>query len=313
MMTEQTQTTTGETSAATEPLDVGAEELLDTAGSREATGSTVSSPPLHGSADDHREPLTHRLRLNRIPTKLWRGAISFSVFFLAWALAAAYVDRSIILVGPIDSIQALIDVARTGELWRHAQVSFREFAIGFMVGSAIGIPLGLLTGTMPKVKEFLDPILNGLYATPLIALAPLFIIWFGIGETKTIVLVIILVFLPVAVNTDVGIRSTDPVLLEAARSFGANRRQRFTKVQLPWSLSFIVTGLRLGVGRGLIGVVVGELFGSRAGLGFMILQASQVFNTALVLGGVLLFAVIGVTMVLIMEWIERRVAPWRHR
>ena len=214
--------------------------------------------------DDDDYSLGDRIRAMRVPSSVWRGTISIGIVLLLWHLAAAYlVERDLILVGPIDAVQAMIDTWQSGELWRHMKVSGKEFGMGFGIGSAIGVPLGLVLGTLPKMKEYLDPILNGLYATPLIALAPLFILWFGIGEKKTIVLIIILVSLPVAVNTDVGIRSTDQVLLEAARSFGANRFRRFTMVQLPWSLSFIVTGLRLGVGRGLIGVVVGELFGSR--------------------------------------------------
>jgi NitT/TauT family transport system permease protein len=210
-------------------------------------------------------------------------------------------------------MQALGSLWATGELQMHIGVSAREFAIGFGIAVLIGIPIGLVLGTSEAIKQYVDPLMNGLFATPLIALAPLFILWFGIGETKTIVLVFILCILPVIINTDTGVRSTDGQLLEAARSFGANRIQRFAYVQIPWALSFILTGIRLGIGRGLIGVVAGELFGSRAGMGYLILTSSQLFNTAIVLGGVLVFAVTGVVLIYVTEVIGRRIAPWRYR
>jgi ABC-type nitrate/sulfonate/bicarbonate transport system permease component len=191
-------------------------------------------------------------------------------------------------------------------------VSAREFLQGFVAGVVVGIPLGLILGSSRRVREYVDPIINAAYATPIIALAPLFILWFGIGERKTVVLVFLLVVLPVIVNTDLGIRSTEPHLIEAGKAFGTSKWQRFTMVQLPWSLSFIVSGLRLAIGRGLIGVVAGELFGSSKGLGYMIYNASQVFDTGAVLGGVAIFAFVGVALVMIMEWVERRIAPWRE-
>jgi NitT/TauT family transport system permease protein len=156
-------------------------------------------------------------------------------------------------------------------------------------------------------------LITGLYSTPLIALAPLFILWFGVGEKKTMVLVFLLVFLPVAINTDVGVRSTDPDLIQAARSFGASRLHLFTKVRLPSSLPLMMAGMRIGLARGLIGVVVGEFFGSQEGLGYRIFNSAQYFDTSAVLGGTVLFAAAGIVLVAAMERLERWVAPWRQR
>ena len=151
-----------------------------------------------------------------------------------------------------------------------------------------------------------------LYSTPTIALAPLFILWFGIGLRAQVAVVFLVVVFPVLINTFVGLTSTDPTLLEVAHSFGADRWQVFAKVRFPAAVPFVVAGLRMGVARGLVGVVAAELFGSQAGVGHMILIAAQTFDTAALFGGVLIFALGGVVAVELVKWLERRVAPWRH-
>jgi NitT/TauT family transport system permease protein len=251
--------------------------------------------------------------LQRLAPKKNRAILAVLGFFVVWQLVADYiVDDKLFLSGPVDVIQAIGDMWSAGTLQSDLLVSGKEFIVGLVAGVLFGIFLGLLLGTSDRAKGYGDPLLNGFYATPIIALAPLFILWFGISETKTIVLVFLLVFLPVTINTDVGIRATDPNLIEAARSFGSSKVQLFTKVRLPTSVPFMIAGIRMGIGRGLIGVVVGEFFGSREGLGYRVYISSQYFDTAALLGGVLIFAMAGVILVLIMQWVERRLAPWRQ-
>jgi NitT/TauT family transport system permease protein len=156
----------------------------------------------------------------------------------------------------------------------------------------------------------LNPWISGLYATPIIALAPLFILWFGIGIWSKVAVVASLVLFPVIINTDAGVRNADRQLIEAVRSFGASKLQLFTKVSLPAALPFILAGLRLGVGRGLIGVVVGELFGARAGLGFMITQAAEVFNMPQLFAGVVVLAAAGIVLTAAFQALERHLVPW---
>lgn len=259
-------------------------------------------------------PARSRWRFLRADGPAMRGVIATIVFLVVWELMADFViRRALFIVGPIRVVDALLNLVATGELQMHMLISTREFLFGFAFAVLVGIPVGLILGTSDAAKQYLDPLMNGLFATPLIALAPLFILWFGVGEVKTVVLVFILCVLPIIINTDTGVRSTDAQLLEAARSFGANRLQRFTRVQIPWALSFILTGIRLAIGRGLIGVVAGELFGSQGGVGYLILTSSQLFNTSLVLGGVLIFALTGVLLIYGTEAVGRRIAPWRYR
>jgi NitT/TauT family transport system permease protein len=162
------------------------------------------------------------------------------------------------------------------------------------------------------MKQAFQPWVSGLYATPTIALAPLFILWFGIGIWSKVIVVISLVLFPVTINTEAGLRTTSERLIEMLRSFGATRRQIFYKISLPSALPFILTGLKLGIGRGLIGVVVAELFGSRAGLGRLISQSADAFNMPELFAGVVILAVAGIVMTAGFSWFEVRLVPWTH-
>ena len=189
-------------------------------------------------------------------------------------------------------------------------MSAQEFLLGFALAVVLGIPTGLVTASWRRPAAMLNPWIAGLYATPIIALAPLFILWFGIGIWSKVAVVASLVLFPVIINTDAGVRNADRQLIEAVRSFGATKLQLFTKVSLPAALPFILAGLRLGVGRGLIGVVVGELFGARAGLGFMITQAAEVFNMPQLFAGVVVLAAAGMVLTAAFQALERRLVPW---
>src|SRR5215204_1707552 len=144
-----------------------------------------------------------------------------------------------------------------------------------------------------------------------IALGPLFILWLGIGVASKIAIVFLTAVFPILINTVAGLTNTDRTLIEVARSLGASGQQIYTKVRLPASLPFIIAGLRLSVARALVGVVVAELFGARAGLGFLILNAAQAFDTAGLFVGVIVLAVAGVISVELLKWIEAWLAPWR--
>jgi NitT/TauT family transport system permease protein len=138
-------------------------------------------------------------------------------------------------------------------------------------------------------------------------------LWFGIGLTAHAAVVFIVVFFPVLINTFAGLTTTDPVLIEVIRSFNASKWQIFAKVRFPAAVPFIVTGLRLGVARGLVGVVVAEMFGSSAGVGFRILVSGQAFDTASLFVGILILALAGVVGVELLKLLERRLAPWRFQ
>ncbi|MGE5818867.1 MAG: ABC transporter permease [Deltaproteobacteria bacterium] len=241
-----------------------------------------------------------------------RGALTFLWLALAWELVARYVVRDERMLAPFSQvISALVKLFVSGEIWKHLSVSGYEFALGFVLASLAGIAVGLLMGTVSLVREYLDPWISGLYAAPLVALAPFYIMFFGVGIAAKVALVFSVVFFPVVVNTYTGIYSVDPGMIEVARSFNASRAQILFKVLIPFSLTYIVTGLRLGVGRGLTGVVVGEFFFANAGLGFLVALAGQTFNTPLLFAGVLVFAVAGIALIGGLKRLEQKLAPWR--
>ncbi len=205
---------------------------------------------------------------------------------------------------------AIYRLGISGELWYHIVISAAEFALGYVIASIIGVALGVAMASNDSAKQALQPWIAGLYATPTIALAPLFILWLGIGIWSKVLVVIFLVLFPVTINTEAGLRTTSERLIEMLRSFGASRRQMFIKVSLPSAVPFILAGLKLGIGRGLIGVVVAELFGSRAGLGRLISQSADAFNMPELFAGVVILAIAGIVMTAGFGWLEKRLVPW---
>lgn len=221
------------------------------------------------------------------------------------------VNNTLFLATPSASLAALSDMWMNGALEKAIVISAEEFFIGFAIAVVAGTAIGLLTASFENLSLVLTPWISGFYASPIVALAPLLILWFGVGIWSKIAVVVSLVIFPMIINTEAGIKHTDPQLLEAARSFGASRLQLFAKVSLPSALPYIIAGLRLGVGRGLIGVVIGELAGARGGLGYLINNASQVFNMPQLFASVIVLAAAGITLTAFFQYLERVLVPWK--
>jgi NitT/TauT family transport system permease protein len=239
------------------------------------------------------------------------GTLSVVGGLLLWEIISRLaVNNALFLAAPSQIAVAIYNLAVTGQLWHHLAISAAEFALGYVIASVLGIALGLAMASSVTMKRAFQPWVSGLYATPTIALAPLFILWFGIGIWSKVIVVISLVLFPVTINTEAGLRTTSERLIEMLRSFGATRRQIFIKVSLPSAVPFILAGLKLGIGRGLIGVVVAELFGSRAGLGRLISQSADAFNMPELFAGVVILAFAGIVMTAGFGWLEKRLVPW---
>jgi ABC-type nitrate/sulfonate/bicarbonate transport system permease component len=241
-----------------------------------------------------------------------RTLASFLVVAIAWELAGRS-GRWPLLIASLSDIWAkFIQLAASGELLRHVAVSLNEFAVGFAISAVVGVALGVAIATSATVRDIVDPWVSALYATPTVALSPLIIFIFGIDAPSKMAVVFLLAVFPIVINTATGIRSTDQIFVEAARSFSANKLQIFQKVLIPSALPFIVAGLRLGIGRGLVGVVVGEFIGARAGLGFLTFKSAQQYQTDALWVGIFVLAGTGVISVIVLQKVERRLAPWRH-
>jgi ABC-type nitrate/sulfonate/bicarbonate transport system permease component len=199
----------------------------------------------------------------------------------------------------------------TGEMWRDLAWSGLGYCFGLAFAIALGIPLGLAAGWYRRLSYATEPFLAALNATPQIAFLPLIVIWVGTGVGARVLIVFLLAVLPIAISAHAAVRTTDPRLVRVALSFGAGDGRLFRTIILPSSIPFLLAGLRLAIGRGMIGVVVGEIYGSAAGVGAMINQAGSRFETDKVFVGVLTIVAAGVILVEIIQRIERRVEVWR--
>jgi ABC-type nitrate/sulfonate/bicarbonate transport system permease component len=241
-----------------------------------------------------------------------RTLVSIGVVALAWeAVTRTLATNRLVIVPLSEVINTFFSALQQGRFWEDVRVTFSELLIAFALAGILGILIGLLMAISDAMHDYLNFWVSALYATPTVAVAPLFIIWFGLGMESKVAVAALLGIFPVIINTEAGIRTTDRQLLETARSFQATDFQIFRKVLIPSALPFIVTGLRLAVGRALVGVVVAEFFGSRRGLGNLVLSSSQVFDTATLFMAVIVLASAGALLVSLLSTIEQRLAPWR--
>jgi NitT/TauT family transport system permease protein len=208
---------------------------------------------------------------------------------------------------------AAVQLFVSGEIYNDLYISAIEFAWGYFLSVIFAIPFGIAIGWYKKLAYTFDPYVNAMNATPRVALLPLVIIWLGIGVLSKVGIIFLGCVFPLMINTRDGVKTTPVNLLNAARSFGASEWQIFKSVVLPSTVPFILTGLRLAVGRGLIGVMVGELYAATAGIGFMITVAGATFQTDKVFVGVLIFAISGMFLTEILDRMERRFDKWRPK
>jgi ABC-type nitrate/sulfonate/bicarbonate transport system permease component len=194
---------------------------------------------------------------------------------------------------PSRVIAAGMEIVRSGTFLRDVSVSLSEFAIGFALAIGIGVPLGLMLGRFPVLRYLLDPPIMAIYATPHLAMLPIVVVWLGIGMQSKIAVVFVGAFIPILVNSMAGVRGVERSWVAAARSFCAGEREVFAKVILPASLPSVVLGIRLGVSRAVLGVVVGEMYQSQAGIGNEIMRYGAEFRSDYLLFDVLVVSLFG--------------------
>jgi ABC-type nitrate/sulfonate/bicarbonate transport system permease component len=224
---------------------------------------------------------------------------------------ADYKISPLFLSGPSAIVVQFCELLVNGHLFSDIAYSGRNFVIGLSLAVIAGVVSGVIIGWYRKIRLLADPFVNALYATPRVAMVPLIIIWFGIGPSSKVFVVFMSAFFPMLVNTVAGIRTMDRDLLRAARAFCASDWQIFKTLAIPGSVPFILTGIRQGVAMGLIGVVVGEMFGGSEGVGFMVAYGQQTFATDTLFVGVVIIAFAGILLTWITERLERRFSRWR--
>jgi len=241
---------------------------------------------------------------------LRRGA-SVVLALVIWEIVARSIDNPLFFVSLTDTAIRGVELWRAGILQVHIETSLIELAIGLLMGIVIGLLISVIMASSATLEDIFDPWVSLIYSMPIIALAPLFVLWFGIGIASKVAIVFLMCVFPVLINSHVGLKTADRDHIEAARSFGSTPLQIFVKVRFPSAVPYIVAGIRNAISRGLIGVVVSELFGSQAGLGFLIAYSAQVFDTKALFVGVFILAFGGIGAVEILRRIERWIAPWR--
>src|SRR3954451_4391858 len=241
------------------------------------------------------------------------GSTAVVIFLAIWELCGNVLQliNPMFMSAPSLIFKAAYQMFVSGEIWNDLYISGIEFAWGYVLSVVVAIPFGIAIGWYKRFAYICDPFVNAMNATPRVALLPLVIIWLGIGILSKVGIIFLGAVFPLLINTRDGVKTTPYNLLTAARSFGASEWQIFKSVVLPSTIPFILTGLRLAVGRALVGVLVGELYAATAGIGFMITVAGATFQTDKVFVGVLIFALSGMIATELITKIERRFDKWR--
>jgi len=242
------------------------------------------------------------------------GAGSLTLFLVLWEIISrsGLVDP-LFISSPVRVMHTGIALMASGEIWGDLKVSGVEFLLGYVGAATIGIPLGLAMGWSKRLQYVFGPFVDTLNAVPRVTLLPLIIIWLGIGIWSKVAVVLLGAVIPILINTHSGVKTNEARFIKVARSFGASELKVFVSIILPGTVPFVFTGLKYGAGRALLGVVVGELYASTAGVGHLIADAGNTFQTDVVFFGILIFTASGLITVAILDRFEQRFETWRPK
>ena len=242
-------------------------------------------------------------------------ALRFSVpllILLAWAIGSAtHVIAENVLAPPWAVVESAWKLAETGVLWHHLSVSFSRAGLGLLLGGGLGLWLGIVAGLSKLGEELIDPTLQMVRAVPFLALIPLLIVWFGIGESSKIILIAAGAAKPMYLNAFGGVRNVDPKIIEAAKIFGLSRWRMITEIHFPAALPSLMVGLRLSMTMSLLALIGVEVINTTQGIGFLMLQAQEYFKTEILIVCVVIYALFGLSTDLLVRLLERLVMPWR--
>jgi len=243
---------------------------------------------------------------------VWTGRTVVVVLWIGiWQLCAGRLIDPFFSSSPSSIASQLGQWFGSGTIWPQIATTLEETLIGFAIGGAAGVLGGFVMGRSVFLASVLGPFVTALYSLPKLALAPLFILWFGIGLESKVVLVALITFFLVFYNTFAGAREVDGLLVDVTRLYGANRRQIYTKIVVPSAMSWVTTGLRIAVPQALIGAIVGELISSNRGLGYLIANAASFFDTTGVLAGVVTVVAISLILIGMVSQLEKRTLRWK--
>jgi ABC-type nitrate/sulfonate/bicarbonate transport system permease component len=243
------------------------------------------------------------------------GATSILALLVVWEVGPRLIPLSagtkLFFTTPSQIAGTLWSLFATGKIWMPLGVSASGFAVGLALSVAVGLPLGVLIGRSRTLNAMLDPFITAFNATPRLVFLPLLMLWFGLGLEMKVVIVFIGALFPILINTYEGVRNADRTLINVVRSFGASEWDVARLVVVPNAMPYIIAGLRLAIGRAVLGVVVAEFFGSEAGLGVMMVQAAGRYQVDVVFSGLIVFAALSLALTWMVQLLENRLSLWR--
>ncbi len=276
--------------------------------------STQTALPAAGEADladdqVRAERVANERRHRRQLANLAIRVTSIAIALVLWQMVGASIDP-ILFTTPSAVAVAAVEMIGSGELWTYLWPSLVVLAIGLSLAAVAGIGIGLLLARYWILDVALSVYITFLYSIPSVALVPLIVLWAGFETTAKVIILFLFAFFPMVINTYQGVKAVDPKLIEVGRAFRCTERQLWANIVLPAALPFIVTGMRLAVGRGLIGMVLADLYTAISGIGYLIVRTASTYQVNKMFVPIVTLGLLGVTLTALLRLAEKRVAPW---
>jgi len=274
----------------------------------------VHDRALRSSASDDAErsrvqAIAAQRRRRRMLAIILIRVVSLATVLIAWQWFGADINPALFTT-PAAVGRAAVTMIGSGELWNYLWPSLIVLAIGLALASIIGIAVGLVLARFWVIDVAFGVYITFLYSIPTVALVPLIVLWAGFETTAKVIILFLFAFFPMAINTYQGVKNVDPRLLEVGRAFRCSERQLWANIVLPGALPFIITGLRLAVGRGLIGMVLADLYTAVSGIGYLIVRAAGTYQVDKMFVPIVTLGVLGVALTALLRLLELKVAPW---
>jgi len=250
-------------------------------------------------------------RTRRAILNLAIRVVSVATFLTLWELAGRGIDP-VLFTTPSAVSVAAVEMIRSGELWTYLYPSLVVLLYGFSLAVVFGIAIGLLLARYWVLDVALSVYITFLYSIPSVALVPLIVLWAGYEQTAKVIILFMFAFFPMVINTYQGVKAVDPKLVEVGRAFRCNEGQLWANIVIPASLPFIVTGLRLALGRGLIGMVLADLYTALSGVGYLIARTASTYRVDRMFVPIVALGLLGVTLTALLRLAEKYVAPWTN-
>jgi NitT/TauT family transport system permease protein len=278
----------------------------------QTTDSGVTAIPASDDASEDRSraaKVASDRRRRQLLLNIGIRLVSVTIVLLLWEWLGSRIDPALFTKPSLIAVAAVTMIG-SGELWQFLAPSLLVLAIGLSLACVIGVAIGLLLARFWVADVALGVYITFLYSIPSVALVPLIVLWAGYETTAKVVILFMFAFFPMVINTYQGVKNVDPKLIEVGRSFRCSERQLWANIVLPGALPFIVTGLRLALGRGLIGMVLADLYTAISGIGYLIVRTASTYQVDKMFVPIVTLGLLGVTLTALLRFLEIRVAPW---